>query len=102
MKYLKNQVENLKGSKLIRKLVILLLFQCLILIEALKASDYLLKNFNISSEVIDLILIKPIDWDEIFLSIEKTGRILVVDTGFTTGSVAGVTIANIVTKNLIF
>ena len=72
MKYLKNQVENLKGSKLIRKgSDITIISMSYMTLEALKASDYLLKNFNISSEVIDLILIKPIDWDEIFLSIEK-------------------------------
>ena len=99
----KNQVENLKGSKLIRKgSDITIISMSYMTLEALKASDYLLKNFNISSEVIDLILIKPIDWDEIFLSIEKTGRVLVVDTGFTTGSVAGEIIANIVTKKFNF
>lgn len=63
-------------------------------IEAIKASNYL-EVKGISCEVIDLSSIKPIDWDSIFYSVKKTGRILACDTGFTTCSVAGEIIARV-------
>ena len=63
-------------------------------IEAMKASKYL-EDIGISCEVIDLSSIKPIDWDSIFNSVKKTGRILTCDTGFTTCSVAGEIIAKV-------
>lgn len=64
-------------------------------LEALNATKILFKEFNIKTEVIDLRSIKPLDWKTIFNSVEKTGRLLVLDTGFTTGSVAGEIIAKI-------
>ncbi len=63
-------------------------------IEAMKASNYL-ASIGISCEVIDLSSIKPIDWDSIFKSVKKTGRLLACDTGFTTCSVAGEIIARV-------
>ena len=67
-------------------------------IEAIKATE-VLKKFNISCELIDLRSIKPIDWEAIKLSLKKTGRLLVLDTGFTTGSVAGEIIAKLAIEN---
>ena len=67
-------------------------------IEALKAVGHL-KKYNVSCELIDLRSIKPIDWDVIKLSVKKTGRLLVLDTGFTTGSVAGEIIAKLASEN---
>tara|TARA_Y100000590_G_scaffold163199_1_gene187070 strand:+ start:3192 stop:4256 length:1065 start_codon:yes stop_codon:yes gene_type:complete len=64
-------------------------------VEALKAAQIVLKKFKIKADVIDLRTIKPIDWKTIFNSVEKTGRLLVLDTGFTTGSVAGEIIAKV-------
>jgi len=64
-------------------------------LEALKAAKYLYNKFNISSEVIDLRTIKPLDWRAIFQSLKKTRRLMVLDTGFTTGSVAAEIIAKI-------
>ena len=61
-------------------------------IEALKAVNHL-EDQNISCELIDLRSVRPIDWETIFTSIKKTGRLLVLDTGATTGSVAGEIIA---------
>ena len=61
--------------------------------EALVAAKYLEDKFNIKTEVIDLRSIKPLDWNTIFNSLKKTGRLIVLDTGFTTGSVAGEIIA---------
>lgn len=63
-------------------------------IEALHAANYLEKK-GISCEVIDLRSIKPLDWDLIMNSLKKTGRLLVLDTGFTTGSVAGEIVAQV-------
>lgn len=63
-------------------------------IEALHAADYL-STQGISCEVIDLRTIKPLDWDAVMRSVSKTGRLLALDSGFTTGSVAGEIVARI-------
>ena len=67
-------------------------------VEALKAAEIVLKKFKIKAEIIDLRSIKPLDWKTIFKSVDKTGRLLVLDTGFTTGSVAGEIIAKVSMK----
>ena len=64
-------------------------------LEAIKAANYLDSKYRVKAEVIDLRTIKPLDWLTIFKSIEKTGKLLVLDTGFTTGSVAGEIIAKV-------
>lgn len=53
---------------------------------AIKAVDELEKD-GISADVIDLRTVKPIDEDIILESLRKTGRILVLDTGWETGGV---------------
>ncbi|MDB4041885.1 alpha-ketoacid dehydrogenase subunit beta [Methylophilaceae bacterium] len=63
-------------------------------IEAIHASDYLEKQ-GISCEVIDLRTIKPLDWETVMASVSKTGRLLALDSGFSTGSVAGEIIARV-------
>ena len=63
-------------------------------LEALQAANYLEKR-GISIEVIDLCSISPIDWESIFKSVRKTGRILVCDTGAETCSVSSEIIARI-------
>jgi acetoin:2,6-dichlorophenolindophenol oxidoreductase subunit beta len=63
-------------------------------IEALHAADYLATQ-GISCEIIDLRTIKPLDWDAVMHSVIKTGRLLALDSGFTTGSVAGEIVARI-------
>ena len=70
-------------------------------VEALYAADYLEKQ-GVSVEVLDLVSIKPIDWDAIFTSVEQTGRLLVLDTGFATGSVAGEIIARVAMERMSF
>jgi pyruvate dehydrogenase E1 component beta subunit len=63
-------------------------------VEALHAANYLRDN-NVSCEVIDLRTIKPLDWKAVLDSVAKTGRLLALDTGFTTGSVAGEIVARV-------
>jgi pyruvate dehydrogenase E1 component beta subunit len=63
-------------------------------IEALHAADYLERQ-GVSCEVVDLRTIKPLDWQAVFKSVEKTGRLLALDSGFTTGSVAGEIVARV-------
>ncbi len=63
-------------------------------VEALHAADYLATQ-GVSCEVIDLRTIKPLDWDAVFDSVAKTGRMLALDSGFTTGSVAGEIVARV-------
>ncbi len=67
-------------------------------VEARKAVA-LLNKANINCELIDLISIKPIDWELIKSSVRKTGKLLVLDTGYETGSVAGEIIAKIAIEN---
>tara|TARA_Y100000589_G_scaffold328211_1_gene371811 strand:+ start:1739 stop:2794 length:1056 start_codon:yes stop_codon:yes gene_type:complete len=65
--------------------------------EALKAANYL-KNFGINCDLIDLRSIKPLDLKTIVNSLDKTGRILVLDTGASTCSVASDIITKLVTQ----
>lgn len=66
-------------------------------IEALHALDFL-KDHGISAELIDLRTIRPLDWETVEKSVAKTGRLLVLDTGAETGSIAGDIIARIAAK----
>ena len=66
-------------------------------IEAIHAVDYLKKQ-DITCDIIDLRSISPIDYQLIFDSVKKTGRVLVIDTGSKNGSVAGEIITEIVSK----
>jgi acetoin:2,6-dichlorophenolindophenol oxidoreductase subunit beta len=50
-------------------------------IEALRARWHL-EAIGIAAEVIDPVSLSPIDWDSIVASVEKTGRLLVVDNGW--------------------
>lgn len=56
--------------------------------KALEAALQLAKQ-NVSVEVIDLRSLRPLDTKTIFESVNKTHRVLVVDEGWRTGSLAG-------------
>jgi pyruvate/2-oxoglutarate/acetoin dehydrogenase E1 component len=58
------------------------------LVKTLQAAA-LLQQQNISAEVIDLRCLRPLDTQTIFASVNKTGRVVVVDEGWRTGSLAG-------------
>jgi len=63
-------------------------------IEALHAVEILEKE-GISCDLIDLRTVKPIDWDLIFSSVRKTGRLLALDTSVSIGSIAGEIVARV-------
>jgi len=66
--------------------------------EALHALNFLKERTNIKADLIDLHTVRPIDWETIFTSVEKTGRLLTLDIGAETGSVAGEIIARTANK----
>lgn len=63
-------------------------------VEALHAAD-LLKQHGISAEVIDLRTVQPIDWKTVKASVEKTGRLIALDSASETCSVAGEVVARV-------
>lgn len=54
-----------------------------------------LEAAGVSCDLIDLRCVRPIDWATLRISLRKTGRLLVLDTGVATGSVAGEIIARL-------
>ena len=68
-------------------------------IEALKAAKHLEDN-KISTEIIDIRTLKPLDDEIIFNSVKKTGRLLVLDLGYYSGGFAGEVIARVTEKHL--
>jgi pyruvate dehydrogenase E1 component beta subunit len=67
-------------------------------IESIKASKCL-ENDDMDIEVIDLRSIKPIDEDLLFTSIQKTGKLLIVDGGWKTCGIAA-EISSLVSENI--
>ncbi|MBS0546261.1 MAG: alpha-ketoacid dehydrogenase subunit beta [Proteobacteria bacterium] len=63
-------------------------------IEALHAADHLALQ-GVHCDLIDLRTVRPIDWPSIEASVRRTGRLLVVDTGYQTGGIAGEIVARI-------
>jgi len=68
-----------------------------LVVEALQAAKVLAEE-GIECEVIDLRTISPLDWDAVHSSVEKTRRLIVLDSGAQTGSVAGEIIARVAIK----
>ncbi|OQW86602.1 MAG: alpha-ketoacid dehydrogenase subunit beta [Thiotrichaceae bacterium IS1] len=54
-----------------------------------------LERQGINCDLIDVRSVAPLDWETIFRSVEKTGRVLVLDTGTQTCSVAGEIVARV-------
>ena len=94
----KDVVKNIGEATIVREGdEITIISMSYLTIESLKAADYLFSR-GLKVEIIDLCSIKPIDWELIFKSIHKTGRVLVCDTGFKTCSVSAELITEISTK----
>ena len=68
-------------------------------LESIRAADYLATR-GIACDVIDLRSLSPLDWPTIFNSVRKTGRLLAVDSGAFTGSIAGAIIARVASEIL--
>jgi pyruvate/2-oxoglutarate/acetoin dehydrogenase E1 component len=62
-------------------------------VEAMEAAKVLSRDHGIEAEVIDLRSVRPLDWQTVLSSVARTGRLLALDTGFATGSVAGEIVA---------
>lgn len=67
-------------------------------LEAIKCADFL-KTEGVSIEVLDLRTIRPLDNDAIISSVNKTGRLLVADNGWTNFGVSA-EIISIVTESI--
>lgn len=66
-------------------------------VEALRAANYL-EGQGISCEIVDLRTVRPIDWQTIYNSVEKTGKLIALDTSMPTCSVASEIIARTTTE----
>ena len=66
-------------------------------LESIRAADILAKD-GASAEVIDIRTLKPLDDDLIIESVKKTGRLIVVDSGYTTGGIGAEVAARVAEK----
>jgi len=57
-------------------------------VEGLRAAE-VVSGLGVSAEVVDLRTIRPLDMETIIGSVRKTGRLLVVDSGWMTGGLPG-------------
>ena len=66
-------------------------------IEALKAVE-ILKQVSVNVELFDLRALRPLKLDKIFKSVEKTGKIMTVDTGFKTLGIGSEIVSSVAEK----
>lgn len=67
-------------------------------LEAMQAAE-VLSEYNINLEVIDMRSVQPLDIPTVLYSLEKTGHLIVADTGHTTNSIAAEVIAQAIEKS---
>ena len=65
-------------------------------LESLLAAKALQEHMNISVDLLDMRSVRPMDVPAVINSVEKTGRLVVADTAFKTGSVAGELVSQVV------
>ena len=65
-------------------------------IESLIAAKGLMSFMEINIEVLDMRSVRPLDVESVVGSVKKTGRLIIADTGFRTGSIAGELISKVV------
>ncbi len=63
-------------------------------VEAIHASK-VLKEYGISCEVVDLRTIRPLDWETVFDSVKKTGRLLALDSSSPFASVSSEVVSRV-------
>ncbi len=68
-------------------------------LEALKAAEFL-KGFEINCEIIDLRTLRPLDTEIFLKSVQKTGRLVVVDNDWKTGGIGAEIISLVVENNM--
>lgn len=68
-------------------------------VEAIHACEHV-RPQGVGCDVIDLRTVRPIDWDTVFESVKRTGRLLVLDIGAPTASIASEIIAKVATEAL--
>lgn len=83
-----NKVRQIKSKICKKGNDITIVSSSYLTIESIRAAEFLKKYYNISTEVVDLISIKPLDLKTIIKSVKKTKNLIVADTGFYTGSIA--------------
>jgi len=97
----KSYLTKIGSSKIIKKgKDITIVCMSYMVIEAIKASNHLLK-FNINAEILDIRSIKPLDFNSIIKSVQKTKRLIVLDTGMKTSSFSAEIIALISEHRLV-
>ncbi|MBX3347941.1 MAG: alpha-ketoacid dehydrogenase subunit beta [Nitrospira sp.] len=67
--------------------------------EALIAAKSMLTEMGVGLEVIDMRTVRPLDVESVLTSVRKTGRLIVADTAFRTGSIAGELISQVVEQS---
>jgi len=65
-------------------------------VESLIAAKALMTAMGIAIEVLDMRSVSPLDVTSVLHSVRKTGRLIVADTAFRTGSIAGELISQVV------
>jgi len=65
-------------------------------VESLIAAKALMSSMGISIEVLDMRSVSPLDVPSVLNSVLKTGRLIVADTAFRSGSIAGELISQVV------
>jgi acetoin:2,6-dichlorophenolindophenol oxidoreductase subunit beta len=65
-------------------------------VESLIAAKALMSSMGIAIEVLDMRSVSPLDVTSVLNSVRKTGRLIVADTAFRTGSIAGELISQVV------
>jgi pyruvate dehydrogenase E1 component beta subunit len=89
---------NLEKSKVLKKGKDITIISISYMTAEFKNIYKYLEEINIDFEHIDLICSKPLDFKTILKSVKKTGRILVLDTGFKTNSISS-EIISLVSEN---
>lgn len=65
-------------------------------IESLMAAKALMAKFGVGVEVLDMRSVRPLDVTSVVESVRKTGRLIVADTAFRTGSISGELLSQVV------
>ncbi|KZZ37456.1 MULTISPECIES: alpha-ketoacid dehydrogenase subunit beta [unclassified Oleiphilus] len=93
----KNIIEPLAGNTVVLSGdAITIVASSYLVIEAKIAISFLRKNYRIDCELIDLNIIAPMEVSAIQNSVKKTGRLLVLDNGHETCSIASEVVSRVV------